>query len=173
MEKRPNTIWVGVVMGSISDEEAMAPARKILEEFDIPFAGTVASAHRSKERLVNVLKAWLTCGCQVFIAGAGAAAHLAGAIAAETTKPVIAVPISSSPLNGLDALLSSVQMPPGIPVATMAINGAANAALFAIQILTIGSPAILGGKLEAYRTDLAQKVEKAAKELEEKGWPEV
>ncbi len=157
---------VGIVMGSKSDKEIMEEAAKVLKEFGIPYEMTVASAHRSPKRTAEYASSAIERGIEVIIAGAGGAAHLAGVIASETILPVIGVPIDSSPLNGLDSLLSTVQMPGGIPVATMAIGkaGSKNAGIFAAQILGLKYPEILE-KLTHYRKKLADDVAKAAKEL--------
>ncbi|MBI3353925.1 MAG: 5-(carboxyamino)imidazole ribonucleotide mutase [Nitrospirae bacterium] len=157
---------VGIVMGSKSDKEIMEEAAKVLKEFGIPYEMTVASAHRSPKRTAEYASSAIERGIEVIIAGAGSAAHLAGVIASETILPVIGVPIDSSPLNGLDSLLSTVQMPGGIPVATMAIGkaGSKNAGIFAAQILGLKYPEILE-KLTHYRKKLADDVAKAAKEL--------
>jgi len=150
---------VAIVMGSKSDEKVMKKAAGVLSDFDIPFKLMVLSAHRSPEETVKFAKQAADQGIRVIIAGAGMAAHLAGAIAAHTTLPVIGVPIDSSPLNGMDALLSTVQMPPGIPVATMAIGkaGAKNAAYLAIEVLALARPA-LRERLQRFRKEQAEKV---------------
>lgn len=150
---------VAIVMGSESDRSIMEEAEKILKKFKIPFEVKVTSAHRTPEQTMEYAKTLEERGMQVAIAGAGAAAHLAGAIAAWTTLPVIGVPIDSSPLNGLDSLLSTVQMPGGIPVASMAIGkaGAKNAALFAAAILSLADPKIKK-KLKEYRLDMKRAV---------------
>ena len=150
---------VSIVMGSDSDLKQMAESAKILEEFEIPFEMTISSAHRSPERTLEYAKNARGRGVHVIIAGAGRAAHLAGVIAAHTTLPVIGVPIDGGPLNGIDALYATVQMPPGIPVATMAIGsgGARNAGIFAAQILALKFPK-LQSKLEVYKTTLDEGV---------------
>ena len=165
------TPLVGIVMGSDSDLDRMAEAAKVLEEFEIPFEITVSSAHRSPERTLAWTEKIKANGGQVIIAGAGRAAHLAGVIAAHTTLPVIGVPIDGGPLNGVDALYATVQMPPGIPVGTMAIGsgGARNAGLFAVQILARKFPA-LDEKLLAYKAKLSTGVEEKAARLEEVGY---
>ncbi|MEW5721706.1 MAG: 5-(carboxyamino)imidazole ribonucleotide mutase [Thermodesulfobacteriota bacterium] len=154
---------VGIVMGSDSDLEAMNGAAEILEKFNVPYEITVASAHRSPERASQYARAAKDRGLRVIIAGAGWAAHLAGVLAAETTLPVIGVPLDSSPLQGLDALLATVQMPPGIPVATVAIGrgGAQNAAVLAARILAL-SDEELDRKLQDYKKEMAAGVEKKA-----------
>ncbi len=150
---------VGILMGSDSDLPTMQEATKILEEFGVPFEMRICSAHRTPERLVRYAREAEGRGLQVLIAGAGGAAHLAGALAAQVTLPVIGVPVESGPLNGLDALLSTVQMPGGVPVATVAIGraGARNAALLAIQILAL-SDSRLKGKLTEHRARMAADV---------------
>ena len=156
---------VGIVMGSSSDLLVMEEAAAVLESFGIGYDMTISSGHRSPERTINYARSARKRGIRVIIVGAGAAAHLAGTIAALTTLPVIGVPIDSSPLGGLDALLSTVQMPSGVPVATMAVGkaGAKNAAILAAQILAISNPA-LAKKLTAYKAKLEQDVVRAAEE---------
>jgi 5-(carboxyamino)imidazole ribonucleotide mutase len=158
---------VAIVMGSDSDLPIMEDARKILEDLDIEYEMTISSAHRSPERTVKYAKSAIKKGVEVIIAAAGGAAHLAGVIAAETVLPVIGVPIDSSPLKGLDALLSTAQMPGGVPVATMAIGktGAKNAAIFAAQILGVKYTKIRD-ELKRYKRELAFEVEKKAQKLE-------
>ena len=158
---------VGILMGSDSDWGVMKKAGAVLTQLDIPFEATVASAHRSPERTAKYTKAARSRGLKVIIAGAGAAAHLAGAVAALTTLPVIGVPIDSSSLKGLDALLATVQMPSGIPVATMAIGaaGAKNAAILAAQILGTSDTEI-EARLEKFKKKLASEVEKKAEALQ-------
>lgn len=157
---------VGIVMGSDSDLNVMEAAAAILKEFEIPFEMTVASAHRSPERAAQFAATARQRGIKVIIAGAGHAAHLAGAMAAHTTLPIIGVPIDSSCLQGLDALLSTVQMPPGIPVATVSIGkpGAKNAAILAAQILALADSE-LESRLNAYKLEMATQVEAKAKQL--------
>jgi len=157
---------VGIVMGSDSDLGVMEEAAAALKTFGIPYEITVASAHRSPERAAEYAKTARSRGIKIIIAGAGLAAHLAGSLAAHTTIPVIGVPINASPLQGLDSLLSTVQMPPGIPVATVAIDkpGARNAGILAVQILAVSNPE-LTRKLEDFKTDMAEKVEQKAKKL--------
>ena len=149
-------IQVLILIGSDSDAPVMENAILTLEEMGLTCEMTVASAHRSPDR-----------GVQVFIVGAGAAAHLAGVVAAHTTKPVIGVPIASSALQGFDALLSTVQMPPGVPVATVSIGkpGATNAAVLAAQIIALSDQDV-ARQLEIYKKKLADKVERAAKKVE-------
>jgi len=161
------SISVLILMGSDSDAPVMQGAVDILRGMEIACEMTVASAHRSPERVMRLVREAPGRGVKVFIVGAGAAAHLAGVVAAHTTLPVIGVPIDSSALNGLDALLSTVQMPPGVPVATVSIGkpGATNAGVLAAQILAVGDPAI-ASRLDAYKKTLADKVEAAAKKVE-------
>jgi phosphoribosylaminoimidazole carboxylase PurE protein len=161
-------IQVLILMGSDSDAPIMKGAADVLRELGVTCEMTVASAHRSPARVQRLLAEAPTRGVQVFIVGAGAAAHLAGMVAGHTAKPVIGVPIDSSPLLGLDALLSTVQMPPGVPVATVAIGkaGATNAGVLAAQILALGDPE-LAKRLDAYKAKLADKVEQAAARLAE------
>ena len=158
---------VGIVMGSDSDYKVMEETVAALKKFDIPFEMTVASAHRSPEKAYKFASAARKQGLKVIIAGAGHAAHLAGVIAAYTSLPVIGVPIDSSALKGLDSLLSTVQMPPGIPVATMAIGkpGARNAGILAAQILAV-SDAGLEKMLDEYKKEMAAKVEEKASKLQ-------
>jgi phosphoribosylamine--glycine ligase len=155
-----------ILMGSDSDAPVMRAAVDTLEKLGITSEMTVASAHRSPERVMRLVREAPSRGVKVFIVGAGAAAHLGGVVAAHTILPVIGVPIDSSALKGLDALLSTVQMPPGVPVATVSIGtpGATNAAVLAAQILAVGDPEI-ASRLEAYKKSLADKVEQAAERL--------
>jgi len=124
-----------ILMGSESDMPTMEKAAAVLDEYKVPHKVLIRSAHRTPEATVRTVKEAEAAGCQVFICAAGMAAHLAGAVAAHTIKPVIGVPIASGPLQGQDALLSTVMMPPGIPVATVGVNGAKNAGLLAVQML--------------------------------------
>ena len=157
---------VGIVMGSDSDLGVMQSASDVLKEFDVAYEITVASAHRSPQRAAEWASSARERGVKVIIAGAGHAAHLAGAMAAHTSLPIIGVPIDSSCLQGMDALLATVQMPPGVPVATMAIgkSGARNAGILAVQILALADT-VLAEKLEAYKQSMAAKVEQKAKAL--------
>jgi len=159
-------LQVMILMGSKSDAPTMEAAATVLKELGVSAEMTVASAHRSPELVQRVLAEAATRGVRVFIVGAGAAAHLAGVVAAHVTQPVIGVPIDSSALKGLDALLSTVQMPPGVPVATVSIGkpGATNAGVLAAQILALGDSGI-AARLEAYKRGLAESVEKAARDL--------
>ena len=148
---------VGILMGSASDAEIMEPARATLKEFGVSCEFNVLSAHRTPDQTLKYAEDAAGRGIEVLIAGAGGAAHLAGVLASKTTLPIIGVPIQSKSLNGLDSLLSIVQMPPGIPVATVAINGSANAALLAIEILALKN-ADLRSKLDAYRDAMRHKI---------------
>ncbi len=145
-------------MGSSSDHEVMADAAAILERFAIPYEIHVVSAHRTPEAMVEYGRSARAKGLRVLIAGAGGAAHLPGMLAAVTTLPVIGVPVALARLDGMDSLLSIVQMPRGVPVATVAINGAANAGLLAARILSVGNDP-LGDALEAYRLELARQAQ--------------
>jgi 5-(carboxyamino)imidazole ribonucleotide mutase len=145
---------VGVVMGSSSDHEVMADAEVILDRFAIAYEVHVVSAHRTPDEMLAYGRDARARGLRVLIAGAGGAAHLPGMLAAATTLPVIGVPVALARLDGMDSLLSMVQMPRGVPVATVAINGATNAALLAARILATGDPAIADA-LEGYREELA------------------
>ncbi len=156
---------VGIIMGSISDRSVMEKAAKVLNELEVPFEMTVASAHRTPDRVREFVASAKDKGIRVFIAGAGWAAHLAGVLASLTELPIVAVPISSSPMQGLDALLASVQMPPGVPVAVMALDGARNAGIFAAQILALDDDA-LRERLVAFREKQAREVIEKARELE-------
>jgi len=164
-----NKPGVGIVMGSDSDLGVMQEAAVVLKKFNVPFEITVASAHRSPQRAAEFASTARERGVRVIIAGAGHAAHLAGAMAAHTSLPVIGVPIDSSCLQGLDALLATVQMPPGIPVATTALGkpGARNAGILAVQMLALSDPE-LEEKLEAFKQDMAVKVAEKADGLEAK-----
>ena len=148
---------VAIIMGSASDKDVMAPAWETLEEFGIPFEKKVLSAHRNPGPLADYVRAARDNGFDIIIAGAGGAAHLPGVIAAYTTLPVIGVPVKSKALNGLDSLLSIVQMPSGIPVATMASDGAKNAALMAVTILALGNPT-LTERIEEFRRKQSEKI---------------
>ena len=157
---------VSIVMGSDSDLEIMREAGKALEEFGIGYEMDVTSAHRSPDRTAEFARTAGQRGIRVIIAGAGGAAHLAGVIAAHTTLPVIGVPIPSTPLQGMDSLLATVQMPAGIPVATVAIGkpGATNAGILAAQILGVADSAV-AKKLASYKEKLARGVEEKSKKL--------
>src|SRR3979411_521346 len=159
---------VSIVMGSDSDLDIMREAAKALEDFGIAYEIDVTSAHRSPDRTANYARKAASRGIRVIIAGAGGAAHLAGVIAAHTTLPVIGVPIPSTALNAMHSLLATVQMPAGIPVATVAIGkpGATNAGILAAQILGLADAAI-AKKLGAHKEKLARGVEKKSKKLKE------
>lgn len=161
-----NALDVLILMGSDSDASIMSAAGDAMNEFGLKWEMTVASAHRSPARVLRLIDDAHARGVKAFVVGAGAAAHLAGVVAAHTTKPVIGVPIDSSALKGLDALLSTVQMPPGVPVATVAIGkpGATNAGVLAAQMIALGD-ASLGEKLVAYKKKLEEKVEASAAKL--------
>ncbi len=165
----PSDSQVAVVLGSISDFDTMKSCFITLKEFNIPFVAHILSAHRSHDALHQFLHQVESSPIKILIAAAGSAAHLAGVIASKTILPVIGVPLSGSPHNGLDALLSTVQMPGGIPVATMAVgsSGAKNAALLAIQILSLHD-IVLRDLLIAYRKEQSEKVLQNDKELQEK-----
>lgn len=156
-----------ILMGSDSDLAVMEAASGMLESFGIPYHMTVSSAHRTPDRTVKLIREAEKNGVQVIIAGAGAAAHLAGVVAAHTTLPVIGIPIDSSPLGGVDALYATVQMPPGIPVATMAVGkgGAKNAAIFTAQIMGLKDPKIAEA-LKDHKKKMAAEVVKKAKKVE-------
>lgn len=156
---------VSIIMGSTSDLGVMEAAAKILDEFEVPFEINALSAHRTPEAVELFAKGAKARGIQVIIAAAGMAAHLPGVIAAMTTLPVIGVPINAS-LNGFDSLLAIVQMPPGIPVATVAVNGAQNAGILAVQMMALGDEK-LAEKLAAYKDSLKSKIEKANLDLSE------
>lgn len=158
---------VAIFMGSISDEETMRPCVEALEKLGVDHVFTVSSAHRTPERTEELVEKLEKEGVQVFICAAGMAAHLAGAVAARTTKPVLGVPVTASSLGGLDALLATVQMPPGFPVGTLALDkaGAKNAAYMAAQILALHDED-LARKLKELRQSFKESVAKAAAELE-------
>jgi len=151
------TIKVLILMGSANDRPIMQKAEATLDEFGIPYRTLVRSAHRTPEATAEAIKAAEADGCQVFICAAGMAAHLAGVACSKTVKPVIGVPIASGALNGQDALLSTVMMPPGMPVATVAINGARNAGLLAVQMLA-QNDADLTEKLQNERAAQAEAI---------------
>ncbi|CCO23366.1 5-(carboxyamino)imidazole ribonucleotide mutase [Maridesulfovibrio hydrothermalis] len=160
---------VAIFMGSISDKDTMQPCSDLLTELGIPHVFTVSSAHRTPERTAKLVKELEDDGCQIFICAAGLAAHLAGAVAAKTIRPVLGVPICGSALGGMDALLATVQMPPGFPVGTVALDkvGAKNSAWMAAQILALHDSAIAEKIIQA-RAKFVESVEKAAAELEGK-----
>jgi phosphoribosylaminoimidazole carboxylase PurE protein len=160
---------VAIFIGSESDFDVVEGAIKTLKEFEVPFALEVTSAHRTPERTVNLVEVFEEKGVEVFIAVAGKAAHLAGVVAAHTCLPVIAVPVGSTPLNGFDALLSSVQMPKGVPVACMGLgkSGAINAALLAIQMLGLKDP-VLAAKMKEYKKKMATQVEESSAKIKDR-----
>jgi phosphoribosylaminoimidazole carboxylase PurE protein len=151
---------VAIVMGSKNDAPSLQGAAEVLREFGIPFTMRVMSAHRTPEIAADFARTAAANGLQVLICAAGMAAHLAGVMAAHTTLPVIGVPMACEPFNGLDALLSTVQMPPGIPVATVSVgkSGARNAALFAVAVLALSDPS-LAKKLGKFRADQVKKIQ--------------
>lgn len=156
---------IGIIMGSDSDLPVMSVAAQICEEFGIDFELDIVSAHRTPAKLVEYASTAEARGLKVIIAGAGGAAHLPGMVASETALPVIGVPVRSSSLDGLDSLLSIVQMPGGVPVATVAINGAKNAGILAAQIIG-ASDDTLREKITAYKNDLKNQVEKKSEKLQ-------
>jgi 5-(carboxyamino)imidazole ribonucleotide mutase len=160
-------VQVGIFIGSISDEESVRPCVDVLKKLGIGYNFTVTSAHRTPARTEALVMELEKKGCRIFICAAGMAAHLAGAVAARTCKPVIGIPLSASSLGGMDALLATVMMPSGFPVATVALDkaGARNAAWLAAQILSLGDPS-LAERLVQARAEFAQDVENAAKRLE-------
>lgn len=158
-------------MGSDSDLTIMKDAAQILEDFEISYDLTIVSAHRTPQRMVQYATEAGQKGIKVIIAGAGGSAHLPGMIASLTSLPVIGVPIRGNSLDGLDSLLSIVQMPPGVPVATVAINGGKNAAILACQILGIENKTIFE-KIEKYKLELKDRVLSKASKLEKTGWKE-
>ncbi|MFP4094478.1 MAG: 5-(carboxyamino)imidazole ribonucleotide mutase [Cyclobacteriaceae bacterium] len=161
---------IGIIMGSKSDLPVMIEAANILEELEIPFEVTIVSAHRTPQRMMKYAEEARGRGLRVIIAGAGGAAHLPGMVASMTTLPVIGVPVkSSNSIDGWDSVLSILQMPGGVPVATVALNGAKNAGLLAAQILG-ATDQMVADKLQAYKDELKEKVEEAAKYMEENGY---
>ena len=160
---------VVIFIGSASDEDQISPCADILRKLGISYRFTISSAHRTPERTEALVSQFEQEGCQVFICAAGMAAHLAGAVAARTLKPVIGIPVTASALGGMDALLATLQMPPGFPVATVALDkaGARNAAWLAAQILALANPQ-LAARLREEREAFKLDVEKAAKALEAK-----
>ncbi len=160
MKNKNNKPKVGILMGSDSDWEVMSAAAKRLDAFEVAYEVTVTSAHRAPHKTADYATTAEKRGLQVVIAGAGVAAHLAGVVAAHTTLPVIGVPLESGSLRGMDSLLSTVQMPPGVPVATVAVGkaGAENAAILAVQIMALGDAA-LARRLKQFKADLARQVE--------------
>lgn len=160
---------VGIIMGSDSDLPVMQEAAKVLEYFKVPYEITIVSAHRTPERMFEYAKNAETKGIEVIIAGAGGAAHLPGMVAAITSLPVIGVPVKTSSLSGLDSLLSIVQMPGGVPVATVAINSAKNAGLLSAQILGVKYPNIRE-QIKTYKQEIKTKVIDKAERLETEGY---
>jgi phosphoribosylaminoimidazole carboxylase PurE protein len=159
-----NSAVIGIIMGSDSDLKVMNDAASILEQFGVPFELTIVSAHRTPQRMVDYASSAAARGLKVIIAGAGGAAHLPGMVASLTPLPVIGVPIAATLLNGNDALLSIVQMPAGVPVATVAINNATNAALLGVQILGTAD-ATLQAAMQDYKQGLQAKVLLAAEKV--------
>lgn len=157
---------VSIIMGSTSDLPVMEKAMKFLDEMEVPFEVNALSAHRTPDAVETFAKGAAERGLKVIIAGAGMAAALPGVIAASTTLPVIGVPIKGSALDGMDAMLSIIQMPPGIPVATVGINGAMNAAILAVEMMALADEE-LARKMAAYKAGLGAKIEKANKDLAE------
>ncbi|HMV07819.1 MAG TPA: 5-(carboxyamino)imidazole ribonucleotide mutase [Cyclobacteriaceae bacterium] len=163
---------VGIIMGSQSDLKIMKEAAEVLEELNVPFEITVVSAHRTPLRMVEYATDARTRGIKVIVAGAGGAAHLPGMVASITSLPVIGVPIkSSNSIDGWDSVLSILQMPSGVPVATVALNGARNAGILAAQIIGSADKAV-AKKLDQFKKSLKGKVEESAKSMEKKGWRE-
>ena len=158
---------VAIFIGSISDEEKIRPCAEVLDKLGISYRFTVTSAHRTPKRTEKLVDSLERDGCKVFICAAGLAAHLAGAVAARTIRPVIGIPVTASSLGGMDALLATVMMPPGFPVGTVALDkaGARNAAWFAAQILALEDEN-LAGRLREARAEFVNEVEKAAESLE-------
>lgn len=164
-----DNVLVGIIMGSDSDLPVMEEAAKVLDEFGVKYEITIVSAHRTPERMFDYAKSAQSRGIEVIIAGAGGAAHLPGMVAAITPLPVIGVPVKTSTLNGLDSLLSIVQMPGGVPVATVAINNAKNAGLLALEILGIKYSDIQE-KVQKYKDNMRDEVLAKAKKLENTGY---
>lgn len=160
---------VAIFIGSESDFDVAEGAFKMLKEFEVPCVLEVTSAHRTPKRTVNLVEAFEEKGVEVFIAVAGKAAHLAGVVAAHTCLPVIAVPVGSTTLSGFDALLSSVQMPKGVPVACMGLgkSGAINAALLAVQVLGLKDP-VLTAKMKEYKKKIAAQVEESSAKIKDR-----
>jgi 5-(carboxyamino)imidazole ribonucleotide mutase len=165
-----STPVIGIIMGSQSDLKIMKEAAEFLEEMKIPFELTVVSAHRTPKRMVDYASNARSKGLKVIVAGAGGAAHLPGMVASLTSLPVIGVPIhSSNSIDGWDSILSILQMPSGVPVATVALNGARNAGILAAQIIGAENKSV-ADKLDAFKADLQKKVEQSAHAIETKGW---
>lgn len=167
MQEQPK---VGIIMGSKSDLKIMSEAAKVLEEFNIPYELTIVSAHRTPERMIDYAQGAFDRGLKVIIAGAGGAAHLPGMVASLTSLPVVGVPVlSSNSIDGWDSVLSILQMPGGIPVATVALDGAKNAGLLAVRMIGAYEPEV-GKKMEEYRESLKRKVLDTVDEVADKGW---
>lgn len=164
-----NKINIGIIMGSDSDLPVMSEAAKILEQFDLSYEITVVSAHRTPDKLFNYASTAKERGIKVVIAGAGGSAHLPGMTASMTTLPVIGVPIKTKTMEGIDSVLSIIQMPPGVPVATVAVNAGLNAGLLAVEILAI-SDAKLDEKLTAYKDKMNNDVKMKGDKLEKVGY---
>lgn len=160
-----------IIAASDSDISVVGEAAKVLEQFGVEYTMTISSAHRSPDRSITIVKKSYNEGIKVIIAAAGLAAHLAGAVAAHFPLPVIGIPLKGGALNGVDALYATVQMPPGIPVATVSIDGAKNAGILAVQILAT-SDKKLEKKLVEYKQDLADGIEKKSAQLKKMGWEE-
>jgi len=160
---------VGIIMGSDSDLPIMKQSAEILDEFKIPYEITIVSAHRTPDRMYEYAKSAYNRGLKVIIAGAGGAAHLPGMVSALTTLPVIGVPVMTKTLNGVDSLYSIVQMPPGVPTATVAINGAKNAGILAVEILA-AFDIKLQTQFQTYKKDLENSVITKAQKLEKTGY---
>ena len=159
---------IAIFIGSDSDYDVVKDALEVLKEFEVSFVLEVTSAHRSPSRTIELIKSYEEKGVEVFIAVAGKAAHLAGVVASHTVLPVIGVPVESAALGGLDALLSTVQMPKGVPVATMGLgkSGASNAALLAVQILSLKDTTLMS-KMRNYREKMASQVESKSKKIQQ------
>ena len=162
---------VGIIIGSDSDLGVMSKTAEILDKLEIPYEFSIISAHRTPDRMYEYARQARKRGLKAIIAGAGGAAHVPGMVAAMTTVPVIGVPIQAKALDGMDALFPICQMPPGIPVATVAINGALNAGILAAKIIATNDEA-LADRLEAYATNMKETVEKKAAKLESIGYSE-
>src|SRR5690349_24960117 len=161
---------VGIIMGSESDLRIMKDAADMLDEFDVPYELTIVSAHRTPARMVEYASSARKRGLHVIIAGAGGAAHLPGMVASLTSLPVIGVPVkSSNSIDGWDSVLSILQMPAGVPVATVALDGARNAGILAAQIIAAADKQV-AKRLDKYKSSLKEKVETSAKTIERKGW---
>lgn len=163
----PQGPLVGLIMGSDSDWDTVAPAAEVLADFDVPFEVGVVSAHRTPEKMLNYAKTAHTRGLKAIIACAGGAAHLPGMVAAATPLPVIGIPRALKDLDGMDSLLSIVQMPAGVPVASVSIGGAKNAGLLAVRMLGIGDDS-LTSRMVSYQADMAAEVERKDARLRER-----